>query len=168
LYSLIYILNQILQPYIIVTDAAKALQHMTMDEVFKDHYKLFAFARLFRVEAVSERHVHDLPQLWNKVDKEIDRDEFFSLFSRECKELNLPYKQYDLDNAFEKAQTEWAEEIMVATADQLLKWNEDEIIKTQVAFWKNGPIHVHTNVCKVYRDWLMVNYMSELMKDMTC
>jgi len=141
---------------------------MTMDEVFKHNYKIYAFARLPRVEPVTERQVHDLPQLWNKVDKEIDRKEFLSSFSSVCKQLDLPFKEYDLDSAFEKAQTEWAEEIMVATADQLLKWNEDEIIKTQVAFWKNGQIHVHTNVCKVYRDWLMVNYMSELMKDMTC
>ena len=91
-----------------------------------------------------------------------------SLFSRDCKELDLPFKQYDLDSAFEKAQTEWAGEIMVATADYLLKWNENEIITTQVAFWKNGQIHVNTNVCKVYRDWLMDNHLSELMNDMTC
>ena len=71
--SLIYILNQIFQPYIIVTNAAKAIQHMKMDEVFKDDYKIFAFARLPRVEPVTERQVHDLPQLWNKVDKKIDR-----------------------------------------------------------------------------------------------
>ena len=76
--SLMYILNQILQPITIVTDAAKALtealHHMKMDEVFKHNYKIYAFARLPRVEPVSERQVHDLPQLWNKVDKEIDRD----------------------------------------------------------------------------------------------
>ena len=40
---------------------------------------------------------------------------------RDCKELDLPLKQYDLDSAFQKAQTEWAEEIMVATADYILK-----------------------------------------------
>ena len=167
-----YILNQIFQPYTIVTEAAKALtealQHIKMDEVFKDNYMIFAFERLPLIEPVCERQVHDLPQLWNKVDNLIDRDEFFLSFSSHCKQLDLPFTQYDLDSAFEKAQTEWAGEIMVATADFLLKWNEDLDILTQVACWINGHIHVDTNVCTLYRDWLMNNHLSELMNNMTC
>ena len=52
---------------------------------------------------------------------------------------------------------------MIATADFILKWYEEDIT-TQVAFWTmdNGHIQVDTHVCKLYRDWLMNNYLSEL------
>ena len=61
----------------------------------------------------------------------------------------------------QKAQTEWAEDIMVATADFILKWCEEDIT-TQVALWDNGHIQVDTHVCKLYRDWLTNNYLSKL------
>ena len=36
-------------------------------------------------------------------------------------------------------------------------------ITTQVCFFgDNGHIQVDTHVCKLYRDWLMNNYLSEL------
>ena len=157
--SLMYILYQ---PCSIFEDAKKALteaiQHINMDKVFKENYKMFVFDRLPLIEPVYQRQVHDLPQLWSKVDDLIDREEFFLAFASQCKEL--PFTEYDLDSAFEKAQTEWAEDIMIATADFILKWYEEDIT-TQVAFWDNGHIQVDTHVC-IYRDWLMNNYLSEL------
>ena len=42
--------------------------------------------------------------------------------------------ELDLTSAFVKAQKEWAQEIMLQTAEFILKWNEDEIITSQVAF----------------------------------
>ena len=89
-----------------------------MDKVFKENYKMFVFDRLPLIEPVYQRQVHDLPQLWSKV--EVDREEFFLAFSSECRELDLPFAEYDLDSAFVKAQTEWAEGLMVATADQIV------------------------------------------------
>ena len=62
--------------------------------------------------------------------------------------MELPFTEYDLDRAFEKAQTKWAENIMIATADFILKWYEEDIT-TQVAFWDNGHIQVDTHVCKL-------------------
>ena len=152
------------QPCSIFEDAKKALtkaiQHINMDKVFKENYKMFVFDRLPLIEPVYQRQVHDLPQLWSKV--EVDREEFFLAFSSECRELDLPFAEYDLDSAFVKAQTEWAEDLMVATADQIVKWFEDEDIPSQVAFWDNGHICVDTTLCVKYRDWSMMNYLSEL------
>ena len=51
---------------------------------------------------------------------------------------------------------------MVATADQIVKWFEDEDIPSQVAFWDNGHICVDTALCVKYRDWSMMNYLFEL------
>ena len=65
-----------------------------------------------------QRQVHDLLQLWSKV--EVDREDFFLAFASQCNEL--PFTEYDLDSASKKAQTEWTEDIMVATADFNLKW----------------------------------------------
>ena len=41
------------------------------------------------------------------------------------------------------------------TADYILKWNEDEIITSQVAFWEDGQIALDTMKCKKYKDWLL-------------
>ena len=95
------------------------------------------------------------------MDDLIYREEFFLAFASQCNRLELPFTEYDLDSAFEKAQIEWAEDIMIATADFILKWYE-EIITIQAAFWENGHIQVDTHVCNLYRDWLVNNYLSEL------
>ena len=165
--SLLHVLHQYFQP---VTDIARsgatalieAVQHIKMDEVFKTNYSVFAFAKLPLIEPEYQRQVHDLPQLWESVDDLINRDEFYLSFSSECQELDLPFPDYDLDSAFIKAQTEWAEEIMVATADYIVKWYEDDIIIDQVASWKNGRIEVNTDLCKNYGDWLKNNYVPQI------
>ena len=73
-----YILRQ---PCNICEDAKKALteaiEHINMDKVFKDNYKMFVFDRIHLIEPVYQRQSHDLPQLWSKVDDLIDREEFF-------------------------------------------------------------------------------------------
>ena len=52
----------------------------------------------------------------------IDRDEFYSFFSSECAKLiSLPYENYHMETAFEKANKEWAMELMVLVADRILK-----------------------------------------------
>lgn len=164
--SLMHILHQLFQPSTMARSAATALieaiQHIKMDDVFKFNYRVFAFSILPEIEPESYRQVHDLPQLWERVNDLINRDEFYLAFSSECQELDLPFPDYDLDSAFIKAQTEWAEEIMVATADYIVKWEEDEDISEQVAFWKNGRIQVDTNLCKHYGDWLKNNYVAQM------
>ena len=103
--SLMYILYQ---PCTIFEYAKKALteamQHINMDKVFKDNYKMLVFDRLPLIEPVYQRQVHDLPQLWSKVDL-IDQEEFFLAFASQCEEL--PFTEYDPYSAFKKAQTEW-------------------------------------------------------------
>ena len=42
--------------------------------------------------------------------------------------------ELDLTSAFVKAQKERAQDFRLQTADFILKWNEDEIITSQVAF----------------------------------
>ena len=39
--------------------------------------------------------------------------------------MEVPFTEYNLDSAFEKAQTELAEDIMIPTADFILKWYEE-------------------------------------------
>ena len=72
--SLMYILHH---PCSIFEDAKKALieaiQHINMDKVFKDNYKMFLFDRIPLIEPVHQRQVHDLPQLLSKADYLIDR-----------------------------------------------------------------------------------------------
>lgn len=145
----------------IAVEAVKALtdaiHHIKMDELFKENYTFFAFLRLDDIEPVYQRQVHDLPELWSQLDNVIERDQFFVSFSMDCEQLNLPAEEYDMDAAFHKAQSEWAQELMVSTANYILKWNEDKHITTQVASWQNGQICVDTSVCNKYRDWLNCN-----------
>ena len=128
-----------------------------MENIFKVTYSTFVFSKIPSIEPNIHRQVHDLPQLWEKVDQLIDRDDFFRLFASHCKELDLPFMELNLTSAFVKAQMEWAQDIMLQTADYILKWNEDEIITSQVAFWKDGQIRVDTMKCRQYEEWLLHN-----------
>ena len=156
--SLMQLLYHQFYPSTIAKEAAKALTdalyHIKMDQVFKENYVFYAFLRLDDVEPVYQRQVHDLPQLWHQLDDVIDRDEFAASFRMHCEHLNLPAEDYDLDIAFFKAQHEWAGELMQATANYILTWNENRKITTPVASLQNGRICVDTSLCVKYRDWL--------------
>ena len=119
-----------------------------IENIFKVTYSTFAFSKLPSIELNIHSQVHDLPQLWEKVDQLIDRDDFFRLFASHCKELDLPFTELNLTNAFVMAQREWAQDIMLQTAYYILRLNEDEIITSQVAFWEDGKISVDTLKCK--------------------
>ena len=106
-----------------------------MENIFKDTYSTFVFSKIPSIEPNIYRQVYDLPQQWEKADRLIDRDDFFLSFTVHCKELDLPFIGFYLTSAFLKAQKEWVQDIMLQTADFILKWNEDEIFKSPVAFW---------------------------------
>ena len=128
-----------------------------MENIFKDIYSTFIFSIIPSIEPNVYHQVHHLPQLFEKVEKLIDRDDFFLSFTIHCKELDLPFMEFDLTSAFVKAQREWAQDIMIQTADLILKWYENEIITSQVAFWEDGQINVDSVKCKNYKDWLLHN-----------
>ena len=81
-----------------------------MDAVFKDNYKVYAFAKLSCLEPEWELQVQHIRQLWNAVGNLIDRDEFYSMSSSECAERALPYEHYHMETAIENANKEWAME----------------------------------------------------------
>ena len=128
-----------------------------MENVFKHEYMSFAFSRLPLLEPDSNRQVYDLPELWKQLDSLLDHEDFHLMFAEHCDQLDLPHEQFDLENAFHKAQAEWAQHIMLQTADFILRWNEDNPITRPVVFWSNDYIFVDTSVCVKYRDWLL-NY----------
>lgn len=165
--SLTQLLYHIFQPEsTIAEEAVKALtdaiHHVKMDQVFKEKYTFFAFLRLDILEPKYHLQVYNLHELWPKLNDVIDRETFFRFFSQECQELNLSAEEYDLDSAFLKAQNEWAVELMVATADFILKWNENKVISTPVASWQHGHICVDQNVCTQYRDRLFDDYNRDM------
>ena len=61
-------------------------QHIEMENFFKTTYSTFVFSKIPSIDPNIHRQVHDLPQLWDKVDQLIDRDDFFRLFASHCKE----------------------------------------------------------------------------------
>ena len=153
----------------IANEAAKALaeaiesinmdgttdKHMEMEDIFKQTYTSFAFSRLPLLEPNNNRQVHDLPKLWEEVDQLIDRDDFHLAFASHCKQLDLPHEDFNLEYAFNEAQGKWAQDIMLQTADFILRWNEDDAIPEKVVFWNDGHIIVDTTVCKKYMEWLV-------------
>ena len=97
-----------------------------MENIFKHTYTTFAFLRLLFIEPSINRKVHALPQFWEKVDQMIDRyDLYFISLALHCQELDSPSMELDLENVFNKAQIELSQDIMLQTADIILKWNED-------------------------------------------
>ena len=49
------------------------------------------------------------------------------MFSSECAEIALPYKNYHMETAFENANKEWAIEMMGLVVARILKWYDDDI-----------------------------------------
>ena len=123
-----------------------------MDKQFKFIYNVYAFSLLPQLvdsESEWQDQVLYMTELWEKVQPLINKEQFKNMFKRSCEELNLPHGTYDMDEAFHKANGEWAEELMLATADQILKWYDDNIpLKAEgVVKFKNGRIVVNTNIC---------------------
>ena len=179
-HMMLSLMHILFQPSI-ANEAAKALaeaiesinmdgttdKHMEMEDIFKQTYTSFAFSRLPLLEPNNNRQVHDLPKLWEEVDQLIDRDDFHLAFASHCKQLDLPHAEFDLTSAFIKAQIDWACDLMLQTANFILRWNEDVAILSQAAFWEDGNIIVDTTKCKKYKEWLINNYLCELTDEMT-
>lgn len=102
--------------------------------------------------------VVNMPNLWESVGNRIDRTHFTKMFVGECKELGLPYQTYDMDDAFNKANGEWAEELIVATATYILKWyfevDEDLYLPDGVVELKEDCIIVKDNLYQMVEAYL--------------
>ena len=129
-----------------------------MDDIFKNDYKCYAFAFLPDVERSWMKQVVNMPELWDKVGQCIDRTQFTATIISECQELDLPYNTYNLDEAFNKAQNEWADELIIATATYILKWyvevDEDLYLPDEVVELTNGHILVKDNLGHMIKDYL--------------
>ena len=112
-----------------------------MDEIFKGIYEAHAFSFLPTLEPKWQNQVHHMVDLWEKI--HIDKETFLSTFKRTCDELNLPHQAYDIEEAFEKVNGEWKEELMIATADYIVKWYVDVVDDGRVVALKNGRIVIN-------------------------
>ena len=54
----------------------------------------------------------------------------FDSFSKECKQLYSPSVTDKIQAAFEKANKEWSTELMLAIADWIIKWYDDDVAET--------------------------------------
>ena len=61
----------------------------------------------------------------------------------------------------------WACDLMLQTANFILRWNEDVAILSQAAFREDGNIIVDTTKCEKYKEWLINNYLCDLTNDMS-
>ena len=61
----------------------------------------------------------------------IDHAEFWLSFSSKSFELKLPFENYAIEEAFEKAKKEWGGELMILVADMLLMtaWWQQQRLK---------------------------------------
>ena len=103
---------------------------MAMNDVFKENYYIHVFCLICKIEPKWELQVLHLHEYWTDVGKLIVQKDFFRLFTKECEELNLPSNAYDIEAAFEKANKEWCIELMIAVADRLILWYDDDVAET--------------------------------------
>lgn len=122
-----------------------------MDSVFKDNYKVFMFSLLPRVEPNWHLQVKNLSELWKAAGDLIERAQFYLAFTSDCFQLELPFEDYNIEEAFEKANNEWTEELMVLVADMILKWYDDAIPpKAEIVTLEKGQIQINSAICRRY------------------
>ena len=127
-----------------------------MNVVFKENYKVFAFAKLTCLEPEWELQVQHIRQLWNAIGNLIDRDEFYSMLSSECTELALLYEDYHMETAFKNANKKLAMELMVLVAESILKWFDDDIpLDATIVPQESETILIDISVCRLYRHQLL-------------
>ena len=67
-------------------------------------------------------------------------------FLTHCYRLSLPGEKCDLDAAVEKAHTIWKEELLVATADMIVREHYKLPLSVTVVRWKDGQLQVNEDV----------------------
>ena len=65
-------------------------------------------------------------------------------------ELELPFEDYYIEEAFEKAKKEWGGELMILVADMILKWYDDDIPTAKIVTTEKGRIQVDISIGRLY------------------
>ena len=75
---------------------------MDMDDVFMENYKVHVFSILPRLDSDWSFQVDNLHELWNTAADMINRAEFWLSFTSECFQFELPFEEYNIEEAFDK------------------------------------------------------------------
>ena len=138
----------------------KVKQKMDMDAIFMENYKVHVFSILPRLDRDWRFQVDNLHELWNTAADMMNRAEFWLSFTSECFQFELPFEEYDIEGAFDKARKEWKEELMILVADMMLKWYDDDIPTTAtIVTMEDGCIQVNSAICRVYASRVHLNVL---------
>ena len=122
-----------------------------MDELFKHHYVSYAFSLLPKIHPQWEIQLENLHLYWEQVLALIEKNQFSRMFTKECEELHLPAAEYNLEDAFGKVNNEWRTELMLAVANKILRWYEDDIPEeANILIMEKGCIQMDAMQCLQY------------------
>ena len=123
----------------------------TLDDVFKFVYINFMYSPLCQIEPDWKKRVINIFKLWEDAGRQINKKEFALQFHKECRELQLPYATYNLENAYQAANHEWCIELMMSMVDVFLKHSNRSIdYRIDIVFWDiaRQQMVVDCTICK--------------------
>ena len=122
---------------------------LSMDNIFKSWYETYIFSILPKFGLSWTQEVKQINDLWDAAGQLIDKNSFRESFNAECNELDLNSNLFNIEIAFEKANTEWRSEIMTDVVNRLLVfWDDNVPIGSFPASWNGREIVINSTLCK--------------------
>ena len=125
------------------------LYYNVMEALFKMDYveDLFEMA-----EAYSTDWWEQLDMIQARWSQNLVGDGMRQAFLTHCYRLSLPGEKCDVDAAIKKAHTIWKEELLVATADMIVREHHNLPLSVTVVRWKDGQLDFNMDVIAEYQD----------------
>ena len=89
-------------------------------DIFKFWYEHFVFELLSNFNLEWKQELAQINVLWDEVCKMIDTQRFLDIFTKHCNELNMDTSQYNFEEFFLKAKSEWRGELMTKVINKII------------------------------------------------
>lgn len=123
------------------------LLDMNEVDIFKFWYEHFVFELLSNFNLEWKQELAQINVLWDEVCKMIDTQRFLDIFTKHCNELNMDTSQYNFEEFFLKAKSEWRGELMTKVINKIIIFYNDHVpIDAAPAHWNGTEIVIDRDV----------------------
>ena len=96
-----------------------------MDEEFKFWFLSYSFSNWLYDYNNWINEITDMKANWTKYIRQINWKDFVRSFSKSCKELDLPWMNYNFERAIENVYCDWKNELILELSARIIYWRTD-------------------------------------------